>query len=84
MGGLIYTGQYTLVQGFCFFWLFLMGCKELKHARHNLFVRMLMSHDVIMVNGHTMQVPARCSTVENSNIIIQHSEQANTSLIMCT
>ena len=21
--------RYTLVQGFCFFWLFLMGCKEL-------------------------------------------------------
>ncbi len=23
------TRRYTLVQGFCFFWLFLMGCKEL-------------------------------------------------------
>ncbi len=24
------TRCYTLVQGFCFFWWFLMGCKELK------------------------------------------------------
>ncbi len=23
------TRRYTSVQGFCFFWLFLMGCKEL-------------------------------------------------------
>ncbi len=29
MGFLINTRRYTLVQGFCFFWLFLMGCKEL-------------------------------------------------------
>ncbi len=25
------TRHYTLVHGFCFFWLFLMGCKELKN-----------------------------------------------------
>ncbi len=29
MGGLVLGVKRTLVQGFCLFWLFLMGCKEL-------------------------------------------------------
>ncbi len=31
------TRRYTLVQGFCFFWLFLMGCKELTHSTLRYF-----------------------------------------------
>ncbi len=31
------TRRYTSVQAFCFFWLFLMGCKELR-SKHLLFL----------------------------------------------